>query len=82
VVRAIQDLRKTSGLAVEDRIELWMRSGDPAAASALEEHRDFIGGEVLAETVHAGDDPAGDHGATLELDAATVELGIRKAARS
>src|SRR4051794_3786766 len=56
-VRLVQEARKTSGLEVSDRIELWW-TGDGAIAAALTEHADQLAGEVLAVAVHAGE--AGD----------------------
>jgi isoleucyl-tRNA synthetase len=51
VVRGVQDLRKSSGLAVENRIELRLSSDDATIASALEKHRDYIATEVLASSI-------------------------------
>ncbi len=59
VVRLVQDARKSSGLAVSDRIELWW-TGDGAVAQALTEHTEALAGEVLATTVHAGEAGTGD----------------------
>ncbi|MFN2593563.1 MAG: DUF5915 domain-containing protein, partial [Actinomycetota bacterium] len=50
VVRAVQELRKSSGLAVEDRIELWI-SGGNASIDQLRPHESYIAGEVLATSV-------------------------------
>jgi isoleucyl-tRNA synthetase len=52
VVRLVQDLRKSSGLAVSDRIELWW-TAEGAVAQALTEHAASLAGEVLATEVHA-----------------------------
>jgi len=47
VVRRLNDLRKTSGLRVEDRIRLrWHATGD--LREALRAHKDYVAGEVLA----------------------------------
>ena len=47
VVRLVQDLRKSSGLEVSDRISLgWSAEGELAAA--LEEHAELVAAEVLA----------------------------------
>jgi len=47
VVRVVQESRKTLGLDVSDRIELWWR-GDGELAEAMREHGDRIADEVLA----------------------------------
>jgi len=59
VVRLVQDARKSSGLAVSDRIELWW-TGDGAVAHALTEHAEALAGEVLATTLHAGRPGSGE----------------------
>ena len=47
VVRRVNDLRKSSGLRVEDRIRLtWHATGE--LAEALRAHKDYVAGEVLA----------------------------------
>jgi isoleucyl-tRNA synthetase len=59
VVRLVQDARKSTGLAVSDRIELWW-TGEGAVAQAVSEHAEQLAGEVLATTVHAGTSGPGD----------------------
>jgi isoleucyl-tRNA synthetase len=61
VVRLVQDLRKTSGLEVSDRIRLYLTDLDVIA-----EHFDFIAREVLAVEVVSG--PGQGEGTLLELD--------------
>ena len=61
VVRLVQDLRKTSGLEVSDRIRLHVVGLDPIA-----EHFDFIAREVLAVEVLTG--PGEGEGTVLDLD--------------
>jgi isoleucyl-tRNA synthetase len=78
VVRAIQDLRKSSGLEVEDRIELWMTSGDRDAAEALEAHHDYIAAEVLATSVDIGEAPSEAASGTIEIEGASVGIGLRR----
>ena len=52
-VRLVQDARKTSGLEVSDRIELWW-DADGELAEALAEGSARLGEEVLAVSVTAG----------------------------
>jgi isoleucyl-tRNA synthetase len=61
VVRLIQDLRKTSGLEVSDRIELHVVGLDVIA-----EHFDFIAREVLAVEIVSG--PGEGDGTVLDLE--------------
>jgi isoleucyl-tRNA synthetase len=79
VVRGIQDLRKTSGLAVEDRIELWLQaSGDGAAA--LRAHLDFIRDEVLALVAHGNAaPPEGVPTALIDVEGETIAIALRRA---
>lgn len=82
VVNRVQRLRKDTGLEITDRITLGV-FGDAEILAAVEAHRDFISGEVLAlELVTGGADSDPDRfEATLELDldgrVAHVSLGRR-----
>ena len=61
--RAIQDLRKDAGLALDDRIEVWVDGlADDAAA-----HLDDVAEETLADTIHRGPAPAGSAEASSEV---------------
>ncbi|GAA2407786.1 isoleucine--tRNA ligase [Actinomadura vinacea] len=53
-VRLVQDGRKSSGLEVTDRIELWWRAAGDDLAEALRAHGAELAGEVLAESVLEG----------------------------
>ncbi|HEX6678988.1 MAG TPA: isoleucine--tRNA ligase [Actinomycetes bacterium] len=75
LVRAVQDLRKAAGLAVDDRIELAVKAEDEVA-EAVAAHRDYLLGETLATALHRA--PQGDgHDATLDLDGHEVRLWLR-----
>ena len=78
-VRAIQDLRKSSGLAVEDRIALWLNWSEEAVGAALRYHSSTVSAEVLAEETHLGEEPAGDASVDrLSLEQGDVVIGLRK----
>jgi isoleucyl-tRNA synthetase len=50
IVHAVQNARKTAGLDVEDRIELFV-AGAPALIEAAREHERYLSGETLAVSV-------------------------------
>ena len=78
VVRAVQDLRKAAGLAVEDRIELWLDS--EMLRDAIDGHGDFIASEVLATEVHIGAaSPEDAHKGSVTVDSADVTIALRRA---
>ncbi|MFL5679607.1 MAG: DUF5915 domain-containing protein, partial [Chloroflexota bacterium] len=73
--RAIQDLRKDAGLALDDRIDLWL-AGVPASVAP---HADAIASETLADTVELSAPRDGEATATgsVELDGGTVAIALR-----
>ena len=50
IIRHVNDLRKKSGLTIEDRIELYV-TGEAEVLKAVEEHRDVLLHGTLASTV-------------------------------
>ncbi|HYT80987.1 MAG TPA: DUF5915 domain-containing protein, partial [Actinomycetota bacterium] len=78
LVRAVQDLRKSVGLDVADRIELGVEA-PPEVVAALEPHRDFVAQEVLAVEMRweSVDEPAG--AVDADLDGSSVRLSLRRA---
>lgn len=74
--RAVQDLRKEAGLALDDRIDLWV-DGLP---DAVAQHLATVAAETLADEAVAGAAPAGDGAATstLELDGRAVTVALRR----
>jgi isoleucyl-tRNA synthetase len=78
LVRAVQDLRKSAGLEVSDRIVLGIEAPGEIAP-ALETHRDFLAQEVLAVEVRwePVDRPAGV--TDVSLDGTTVRASLRRA---
>jgi isoleucyl-tRNA synthetase len=68
LVSRVQRLRKDTGLAVSDRILLWV-GGAPEIEEAVEEYKDWIAGEVLARDIRVGGSLEG-----VEYAAQTVEI--------
>ena len=84
VVRVIQNLRKSSGLEISDRINLWISCSDEVTG-ALMTHADYIAEETLAENIDIGavlsDDAQGVAASeTLTLDDDTkIIVNLEKA---
>jgi isoleucyl-tRNA synthetase len=78
LVRALNDLRKQLGLVLSDRVTVRI---DAAAASrlaaAVDAHRDWIAGEVLAVDLTSGS-LEGD-GVTVDLDGETARIALGRA---
>ena len=53
IVRVIQNLRKSSGLEISDRINLWIMCSEEVTES-LQVHSDYIAEETLAGTLELG----------------------------
>jgi len=81
LVRKIQELRKQSGFAVEDRIRLSYQ-GDGMLAEALEQWHDYIATETLAVAVGRGSPPEGASTEMLRIEGHDLEVSVvRVAAR-
>jgi isoleucyl-tRNA synthetase len=76
-VRRIQDLRKSAEFDIADRIRIHY-TATPKLARALEQFRDYIMGETLADEMSA--DPAPANAATLDdtFDGEKVTIGVVK----
>ncbi|GAA3759209.1 isoleucyl-tRNA synthetase [Spinactinospora alkalitolerans] len=77
MVRLVQDARKSSGLDISDRIDLWWSATDATTARAVTEHAGTIGAEVLAESFTEGA-PEGEAHVTRSADFG-VTFWLRKA---
>ena len=80
IVRALNDLRKTNGLDIADRIDLDLRA-EGLVADALKAHREWIAGEVLAAELEPAQ-PTGDEEesgfTSLSLDAGALWAKLQK----
>jgi len=75
LVRGIQNLRKSSGFDITDRIKLSV-SGDAELKSAFEEFKDFIAGETLASSIEWSGDL--QNAAVVEADDKNWSIAIEK----
>jgi isoleucyl-tRNA synthetase len=79
LVRAIQDARKEAGLAISDRIELYLQARDGATTmlqQLVAEHGPTVQAETLATDLRVSAAPEGAHRADVSLDEGPVEIGI------
>jgi len=77
LVRAIQNLRKKSGLAVSDRIVLGIEAPD-GVWDAISQHVEWIASETLATSVERGPVEGPDGKADVMLDGQRVTISIRR----
>jgi isoleucyl-tRNA synthetase len=78
VVRQVQELRKKSGLEIEDRIALHLETPSPALGKAIAAHRSYICSETLA-TQWATRALNGDaHQASVKVDGQALTIQLRK----
>lgn len=76
LVNRIQNLRKTSGLEITDRITIEIERRDEIAA-AVEHCREYIASQVLATSLTLVDNVAEPQ--VLDMDGYTVNINIKKA---
>jgi isoleucyl-tRNA synthetase len=79
IVRAIQTARKSAGLEISDRIELWL-DGDRELVAAAREHERYIAAETLAVTVAVADgEPPQGWLERVAIDGRELKLALRRA---
>jgi isoleucyl-tRNA synthetase len=76
-VRRVQDLRKSAGLDVADRINLFVVAS-PNLKSAIEAHREYITNETLSVSLNFGEPPAGASSVEDDFDGEKVKVGLVK----
>ena len=74
--RAVQDLRKDAGLALDDRIELWV----DGLADDVAVHLGGVASETLADAIVHGPAPSGDGvtAGSIELGGKPVAIALRR----
>ncbi len=78
-VRRVQDLRKTAGLDIADRIATHYLAS-AALAAAIAEHAEYIRGETLSVRLESGELPEGAATTEDSFDGETLKLGLVKVA--
>jgi hypothetical protein len=79
VVRRIQDLRKSAGFDIADRVSTTY-SATAGLADAIEKYQDYIRAETLSLELAPGSPPDGAAMAIDSFDGETVTVGLVKAA--
>jgi isoleucyl-tRNA synthetase len=79
VISRVQRMRKEAGLAVSDRITLWI-NGNAEVEEAVQAHSAHVAAEVLARKLEVGNGGPADTNAMkmVELDTLPVSIAIRK----
>jgi isoleucyl-tRNA synthetase len=74
-VRRVQDLRKSAGLEISDRVRVWY-AASPQLAQAVAAFADYIQDETLTIALTLGTWPVGAEVASDEFDGETLALGL------
>jgi isoleucyl-tRNA synthetase len=78
VVRHVQELRKKSGLEMEDRIILYLATESAALRQAVERHASYISAETLALEWANGPLDGNVHMTSVKVDGQPVTIQLRK----
>jgi isoleucyl-tRNA synthetase len=79
VIRHVQELRKKTGLEMEDRIVLYLATDDPALKSAIVTHKAYIMSETLTTVWSDQPLPEGCATARVEVDGKPLVIQLSKA---
>nr|MBN2276520.1 isoleucine--tRNA ligase [candidate division Zixibacteria bacterium] len=78
MINKIQNMRKSSGFEVTDRISVMATAAEPLF-SAVKKHRDFICGETLADTIDLVDSiPKSNGGKKWNINGVEAEIAVIK----
>jgi isoleucyl-tRNA synthetase len=76
-VRRVQDLRRQADLQVDDGIEVQYAASDKLT-EAIDVHRGYIQGEVIAERMQPSADPQGEITTEHHFDGESLQIALRK----
>jgi isoleucyl-tRNA synthetase len=78
LTRSIQDLRRSVGLELDDRIELWVDGFD----GRLDGHLEAVALDTLAVAIHRTPAPEDAAATTVEIGSRTVRVALRPVGKS
>jgi isoleucyl-tRNA synthetase len=81
VIRQVQDLRKTGGLEMEDRIELYLGTESEALRQAIDAHRDYIAAETLTVRWASASLDGEAHRADVKIDGQALTIMLHRIPR-
>jgi hypothetical protein len=76
----VQELRKKTGLEMEDRIRLYLSTDEPALRSAILTHKAYLMSETLTSVWGEEPLPEGAASAKAEVDGKPLVIQLSKAA--
>ena len=80
LVNRIQNIRKISGFDITDKIDVYIASCDETD-KAVEEYRDYMARQVLANTFEISENPIGENVHELDFDTFKVTIKIVKSVK-
>jgi isoleucyl-tRNA synthetase len=78
VVRHVQEVRKQSGLEMEDRITLHLASESAKLKKAIDVHRSYVAAETLTASYAAQPFAEESRGAEVRIDGEALSISLRK----
>ena len=76
IVRHVQSARKKAGLNVDNRIRLSLKTDDEQLQRAIEEYKEAIAKETLAESMYQGDFAYQE---TVKVEGVELRVALEKA---
>jgi len=77
MVHRIQNMRRSAGFDIADRITLWY-DGGAEVARVMQKYADYIKAETLATALRQGAPEAGAYAEEQDMEGAKVKLGVRR----
>ena len=78
LVHLVQNMRRSAGFQISDRIVTWYQGND-RVARVMEKHGGYIKEETLSLDLQSGEAEDGAYVEEHRVDGATVTLGVKRA---